>query len=327
MDLVSTRALTTCAVISVAVSVAPWARADESNEQKAERLFREAEQRFDKGEVEAACNAWSDSLKLSPKLGTLLNLALCHETVGRVATAWSEFHRGAAWAAQNGQRDRQEFAHAHAFALEPKLPRIILQFSTERQITTIEIDGEPLPEPEWALPHYLDPGDHIIAVSAPGKKRKAIEIHVLPGGVTAQTVVLPALEDDLSIPPQAPLHPKPPPPPPKPSYTKRYVGYGVTSAGVVALGVGTYFGLRAIGKRDDIGSRCVATVCDAEGAELRDDARSAATVSTVAFGVCLVTVAAGVYLVVTGKTVPREAPKPAAWVSPGPGGVVIGGAF
>lgn len=327
MKLTLPRAALACAAALAVVAAPSLARAEEkeTNEQKADRLFREAEQRFDKGEVEAACNAWSDSLKLSPKLGTLLNLALCHETVGRVATAWSEFHRGAAWAAQNGQRDRQEFAHSHAFALEAKLPRIILQFSVERQVSVIEIDGEPLPEPEWALPHYLDPGDHIIAVSAPGKKRKAIEIHVLPGGVSAQTVNIPTLEDDLSIPPQAPLRPPPPPPPPKPNTTVRTVGYGVAGAGVASLTIGAAFGVAAIGKRDDIGPRCVQNVCTPDGASLRDDARTYATVSTVTFGIGIVATAVGGYLIATGKRYPA-APK-SSWIAPGPGGVAVGGAF
>src|SRR5688572_24020422 len=57
-----------------------------SNEGRAEQLFHAAEKKFDSGDYEGSCLDFSASLKLGPKLGTLLNLALCHETIGKVVT-------------------------------------------------------------------------------------------------------------------------------------------------------------------------------------------------------------------------------------------------
>src|SRR5262249_5770680 len=144
-----------------------------SNEGRADVLFHSGEKKFDSGDYAGACHDFSESLKLGPRLGTLLNLALCHETTGKVVTACSEFSHAAAWATQNGQRDRQEYATMHIRSLEPKLPRVVLQLPTQR-VESIDVDGEPVPEPRWYLPLYMDPGEHHLAVIAPGKKRTAV---------------------------------------------------------------------------------------------------------------------------------------------------------
>ncbi len=305
------------------------APARESPEARAERLFHQAERHFDAGEIAPACQAWSESLKLAPKLGTLLNLALCHETQGKTATAWTEYHYGAAWAAQNDQKERQEFAHDHARGLERKLPRIQLQLPEDRQIAVIEIDGEPLPEPYWFLPHYLDPGDHTITVSAPGKVRRTIEVHVL-AGLSAQSVPILPL-DDAPL-PATPRGAAPSPPAGTQRWDTRWrtVGYGTLGAGLVGIGMGSVFGIRAISLRDDIGSRCAGSACTPEGAAIRDDARTSATISTVSFAAGAVALGVGAFLVVTGKRPVPDASTRAALVpflDPGMRAVGVRGAF
>lgn len=168
---------------------------DETNEQKAERLFRSGEKKFDAGKQAEACADFGASLKLAPKLGTLLNVALCHEATGKPATAWHEYHHAAAWAAQNGQKDRREYALGHLAALEPKLPRVALQLPPLIAIANLDLDGEPLPEQRWYLPLFLDPGEHAVAVSAPGKQRTTVRFRVVDSP-TEQLVVIPSLLDD-----------------------------------------------------------------------------------------------------------------------------------
>jgi hypothetical protein len=168
---------------------------DETNEQKAERLFRSGEKKYDAGRHAEACADFGASLKLAPKLGTLLNVALCHETTGKPATAWHEYHHAAAWATQNGQKDRREYALGHLAALEPKLPRVGLQLPPLIAIANLELDGEPLPEQRWYLPLFLDPGEHVVAVSAPGKQRTTVRFRVVDSP-TEQLVVIPSLADD-----------------------------------------------------------------------------------------------------------------------------------
>lgn len=89
-------------------------------------------------------------------------------------------------------------------------------------------------------------------------------------------------------------------PPPKPAETAspwRFVGLGVAGLGLAAVGVGAGFGLSAQSKADDLEDRCPNDVCaDASGVALRDDADTAATLSTVFFASGVTAVAGGLAL-------------------------------
>lgn len=248
------RALTLCLSLSTAAR-AESTNLPPSNEARADQLFHSGEKKFDSGDYAGACKDFAESLKLGPKLGTLLNLALCHETTGKLVTAWSEFSHGAAWAAQNNQRDRLEFAAQHVRSLEPRLPRIVLQLPASRAIESIDLDGEPVPEQQWYLPLYLDSGEHRLAVSAPGKRRTTIAFRVSPSPGD-QIVMVPRLDDDTA-----------PRPPTKPTEdpTRRMLGLTALGVGAVGLVVGTTFGVMAA------------------GADTVDSASGNATAATIAF--------------------------------------------
>jgi len=202
-----------------------------STEARAEQLFRAAEKKFDTGDYPGACADFSESLKLGPKLGTLLNLALCHETVGRVVTAWSEFSHAAAWAAQNNQRDRHDFAVKHVRALEPRLPRIVLQLPADRAIDGLDLDGEPVPEQEWYLPLFLDPGEHRLGVTSPGRKRVSVAFRVA-ASASDQLVLVPSPSEPATRSAEAK-----PPPARAPTPTLGYLGLGIGGVGIVVNAV------------------------------------------------------------------------------------------
>jgi hypothetical protein len=256
-----------------------------SNEARAEQLFRSGEKNFDAGRHTEACHDFDASLKLAPKLGTLLNLALCHEKTGKVVTAWAEFHHASAWAVQNGQKDRREFALTHLASLEPRLPRVALQLPvTSVAISNIDLDGEPLPEQKWYLPLFLDPGEHVVAISAPGKDRATASFRVVDSP-TEQLVVVPPLEDaKASSPPKEPA--------PAAADPSRPIGLVLVAVGGAGILTGAGFGIAAI------------TGDDA-------DAKGAATVSTIAFGAGALLLAAGGYVLLTSRpTGPRVSVAP-----------------
>lgn len=291
----SAPALSTAVLVAAATFAPLRAQAEgQSNEMRAENLFRSGEKKFDAGQHALACQDFEASLKLAPKLGTLLNVALCHETVGKVASAWREFHHAAAWAAQNGQKDRHEFAVQHVMALETKLPRVSLQLPVDRAIASLEVDGEPLPEQRWNLPLYLDPGEHAIAVSAPGKSRGSVTFRVV-SSPTEQIVVIPSLADEGPAAPPVSEGPVPPPPSP----IVRNVGWGLLAAGGAGVVTGVVLGVVSIAKRGDADDRCANGVCDAEGVATLQDAQSLGTASVVVLTAGVLLGAAGGFLVHT----------------------------
>jgi len=268
-----------------------------SNEMRAEYLFRSGEKKFDSGKYAEACADFTESLRIGPKLGTLLNLALCHETVGKPATAWSEFHHGAAWAAQNGQKDRHDFAMQHAVALELKLPRVLLQLPADRALEAVDVDGEPLPDSRWYLPVFLDPGEHSVTISAPGKQRSTVKFRVTDSP-TEQLVNVPSLTDDVAHPAQAPSPVKGPA---DPDRARRLTGIVLAAVGGAGLVVGLTFGILAVEKRDEVGGLCSGNRCTAEGAQLYGDAQSRATVATIGTLVGLGAGAVGGFLFFTSR--------------------------
>ena len=169
-------------------------------------------------------------------------------------------------------------------------------------------------------PLRVSAGAAQIAVSAPGHER-AERRETLPARrVTSLTVELspaPAEEPPLTAAP--PLTPAPPPPADEPTpasdpgSSQRTWAYVAGGVGLVALGVGSYFGVRTLSlksERDDVcpGDRCPTQ----RGVDLDDQARSAALVSTIGFGV-------GIAALGTAAALWLTAPRAEVGASVGPG--------
>ncbi|MBS2017768.1 MAG: tetratricopeptide repeat protein [Deltaproteobacteria bacterium] len=291
-----------------------------SNEMRAEYLFRTGEKKFDAGKYAEACADFAESLRLGPKLGTLLNLALCHETVGRFATAWGEFNHASVWALQNNQKDRHEFAQQHIAGLEGRLPRVLLSLPRGQAFASVEVDGEPLADSRWYLPIFLDAGEHSVSVSAPGKERSTVKFRVI-NSPTEQLVSIPSLVDEK---------PRPPPPPPvvvDRDATRRTIGYVTLATGGALLVTGVAFGISALDSRATASDNCFGNRCNQEGFDAYRSSQSKATVSTVTTLIGLGAVGVGAWLVLTSR---RPEVRPRVGVGPrGDGGweLGVGGAF
>jgi hypothetical protein len=112
--------------------------------------------------------------------------------------------------------------------------------------------------------------------------------------------------------------------PPETGSDTRVLGFVVGGAGVVALGVGTVFGLQTLSEKGDASNHCnTSAVCDPTGYQSGQDAHRSATISTVGFGVGLAATAVGVWLVLRSS---HAGSSPAA-VGVAPGGLVLRGRF
>ncbi len=272
----------------------PTAAEAEDDTARAETLFQEGRKLVDEKRYGEACPKFAASHKLAPAVGTLLNLGDCYQRAGLYASAWLRFVEAIGLAQKLNRPERERAARDRAMLVEPKLTRVTI--TAKDAVLEVKKDGVVLDEASLGTPIPVDPGNHVIEARARGKKA-----YTHPFVVTDEPqqirVLIPALgpgdgKDDPPLPPpvvkeppkkEPPRREHAPPPPPEPKSPLRTVGLVVAGAGVVGVGVGTFFGLRAMSKWSDSKTRCDASGCDSVGYVAATDAKGAGTVSTIGF--------------------------------------------
>jgi hypothetical protein len=300
----------------------------------AEALFREGVRLMDEKRFVEACPKFEESAKLERLSSTLLNLANCHEKAGQIASAWIVYAEAASLARREKNEDNAKTGQRRALALEAKVPMIAIVVR-EPVPSGLEVrrGGRVLSPAEWGTMTPVDPGAIVVEVTAPGRKPWRHVVQAQADGAR-QTIPVPVLEPLAPAVPLAssavPMPPAPPPSVPAPASgmaVQKIVGIALGSVGLVGLGLGGYFGLRAKGLYDDSLAYCPRgkNLCDAKGISLRDDARTAGTVATVA------TIVGGAFAVggvILWFTAPRTAESRAGIrVVPTMGGLIAEGAW
>ena len=316
-------------LLAMLVQSAGTARAqDQGSLAAAEELFQEGKRLLEQGFVEKACATLARSDALEPSVGTIGLLAACHEKQGRLATAWAEYNETAT-RARSAADDREIYARDRAAMLEPDLPRLTISVTTPTPGLQVRRRGANLAEKDLGVEAYVDAGAVTIQASAPG--RRAWDTNVSIGPRERLTVMIPSLEaTQVSPPPPLPV-------PPPTSSTGRLAVAGVSAGvGLIGLGLMAGFGLSAASKNSDskdLQSQCVSdpAVCD-DSKALREDAQSAATVSTVGLVVGVIGLATGAVLWLTAPASSDPAPaKARLQILPGAssrgGNVLLRGTF
>lgn len=148
----------------------PAAASAETSAATAHSLFLEARAAMEKGDYEAACPKLEESMRLDPAVGTQLNMADCYERVGKVGSAWAGFLDAASMAKSSHQPDREKLARARAKALEPRLPKLLIDADSSGEPgMEIARDGMSVGSASWGSALVVDPGAHDVVASAPGK--------------------------------------------------------------------------------------------------------------------------------------------------------------
>lgn len=264
----------------------------------AEALFQDGRRLMDEKDYDQACPKFEESYRLVSKLGTLLNLATCHDKQGKTGTAFSEYTKALSIAKERGEQDRMDYTRAQLDELAPRLSKLVLELPHADPDTEVFVDGKPLGQATWGTPLPLDPGTHALEVRAPGKKpwTRDAKIPEEPGSVILE---VPALQDapDDAAPEPTPTEPSPPSD--DDGSTQRVLGFVVGGVGLVGIGVGAVFGLQTFSKQSDSEDHCVDTRCDQEGVDLRDEASTTGLISTIGFGAGVALAAVGVVLIAT----------------------------
>jgi hypothetical protein len=329
------RRLTLAAIAAgLALPTAAYAEPSKEDVAKADTLFREAQILVQKGQLAEGCPKFAESQRLDPANGTLLNLALCHEKEGKLGTAHRELQELLSITSGSkspDDRERTRVANDRLKALEKKVTRLVLDVSALPKDATITLDGEKLGDP--TTPVVVDPGLHTVEVTAPQKKPGKKNVDAKEPGTLA--LKLDPLEDDAPPPPMpTATPPKTEEPRPETHFWtgQRVAGALIAGIGIAGVGVGAVFGLDTFAKRDARDAHCEGTVCDAQGMELHDQARSSAMLSSIAFGVGGAALTIGAIVFFTASSSSTSAAPASGRAAPlsvglGPTGIVLRGSM
>jgi hypothetical protein len=240
-----------------------------------------------------SCAKLRESVAASPGLDTMLQLADCYERSGRTASAWAEFRDAADLALTTGDA-REAVARRRADSLESRLAYLkVVLGAADDAPPGLELrrDGVVLPTPLWGVAVPVDPGDHVVVASAPG--RATWEKTITVPWATSLDIHVPVLDEEPRV---------------DSGRRQRTMGAVVVGAGIVGLGVGAFFALQAKTKLDQSNAdgHCAQSGggCDPTGQSLRSDSRQATTISIVALAV-------GGAALIVGAVLFATAPRPA----------------
>jgi hypothetical protein len=259
----------------------------------AQMLFYTARGLMEDNKISKACKKFAESYRLDPAAGTLLNLAVCHEKEGKLASAWGEFHQAEAEARRSNRPDREQLAKDSIARIEPDLPYLTITVPKAVRVRGLSLqrNGVPLEEGAWETELPIDPGTNEITATAPQyqpeKKLVTVEKrqHLT---VTLDPLVL------------APIV-RPPPP-----YwtSSRVIGLTAIAGGVVAAGVGSVFGVLALNSKSKSDAACPTLDnqlrCTGTGSSEMSNAQTQAWVADIGIGVGAAAFVTGVVLMLTG---------------------------
>jgi hypothetical protein len=302
------------ATVVAASFVAAPARAEPTNREKADALFREGRAASQTGDWATACAKFAGSQSLDASVGTLLNLGDCSEHLGKWVVARAYFRDAIIKLDPSDPRVGQ--ARERLKVLEGHLPKLTVTLAASAPAGTIvRCDGRALESAELGAPVPTDPGDHTCVAVAPGRAEVPQKVTVQDGAAAALEVVpgdpLPS-GTPRETPPAVVMTGGGP--------SKRTIGWIVGGVGVAGLAVAGVSGLVLLGEKSTADSGCTnKTACNADALAAISANKTWLPVNTVAWIVGAVGVGVGAYLILTSKDGAPTA-RVGAMLLPGGGG-------
>jgi hypothetical protein len=203
----------------------PPAEKPDPQVEKADQLFAEARALM-QSNLSEACKKFDESLHYNPAaIGTLLNVALCDEKLGRVASAVVKFTEARDRSREQGLPEHLRAAEDHLAVLVPQVPHLAIRLTQLLPETKVLVDDQ-----VYALTALgdiaIDPGEHVIVVSAPDRLPHRATLVIAPA--ERKAIVIPALERVVTV-----------------TSSRRRIGQIATLTGGVAFG--TSIGLSLYG--------------------------------------------------------------------------------
>lgn len=252
---------------------------DPANVARADALFKEARVLAEQGQVKVACEKFELSQSLDPSPGTLLNIGNCYEPQGDLVRALVIFEKAFIDAQRSTDHGRRELwtnaARERIASLSQRVPWLTVRGApagTRVRLDELEIDAS-----QGAM--RVNPGEHRVEHSAPGKRTYAQSFTIEPGERLA--VNLPPLEDDTPLPAALGV------PADQPGSARSGSGdFGVWpwvlgGGGAALLGASLVTGIMAASKAEQLDRECDGDACPPSLENVRDSGQTLATATDI----------------------------------------------
>jgi tetratricopeptide (TPR) repeat protein len=305
-------------------------------------LFDKGRQYLAAGKYAEACAAFESSQRLDPQLGTLFNLATCNAHLGKLATAWGEFHD---IAQRDANKTRRAAAAREAARLAPRLPRLVIKLDppvADATVTSNGVDVGAL----LGVESPVDLGDYVIVARAPGhaeaQSRATISdegktvvvtialtrpVREVPAPAPTPAPVVPPVAEPAA--PPAPIAPSPAEPP---AASRRTLGIAALTSGGALLASGLVLGKLASDRWNAAKAVCGSSLDCATPADLSraqaatDQARLRGNVSTaLIIAGATVATAGGVYLWLRASSPAARSARLVPYAAPTGAGIALEG--
>lgn len=279
-----------------------------SPSEEAAKTFQDGREAFKADDFERALALFERSNALEASPGTLLNIAITQEKLGRLGTALVTFQR-VVTALEQGD-DRLPIAKEGVARMTVRAPRLKIERAAGAPPTlAITIDDRPLAANLLGVEQPFDPGRHVVTTRVYGFKDRAYEV-TLTEGQRLPLAVEPGERILVDSAPAAPARTSP--------GAVRTATFVLGGFGLASLGVGAVTGILAIARRGELDANA------GNADRLQGEGRAFADVSTATFALGGVALAAGALLFFT---VGRETVTVSAGAGPGAGSLVATGRF
>ena len=186
------------AIPLVALASVAYAQPAPRVEDKAEadRLFEEGRKLLEQGKRAEACAKFDLSIRKDPRaVGTMLNLGLCHEETGQVATAIRYYGEARDRAHDQKLAEHKAAAERKIALLSPRVPHLAIKLPANAAAGRVLVDDIVIAGDQLA-DVSVDPGPHTLVVTAPGKlpfettfevaekERRTVDVPELQGAKT-----------------------------------------------------------------------------------------------------------------------------------------------
>jgi tetratricopeptide (TPR) repeat protein len=275
----------------------------------AERIFQEGRAALAEENYEVARSHFERSYKLDSALGTLLNLAVCEEKVGKLRAALLHLQEALEKA---GQDDRRRPLIAQRLArLESRVPRLIVRPSSPLQPgVNLSLDAVVLSVADIGKTLRVDPGTHVLDCAG-SRGERCTTVFTLEEGqesVQAPTVSAPAAVPAVLPSPgwHSPQGTSPgrmaPASKAQAGADRRSLAYAAGGFGLASIAVGLIAGASVLHQKAIVDAHCDGSGCDEEGLAAAEKGTTMSAVSTVATGLGVVIMGASVYLLVSAPS-------------------------